>query len=168
MEDNDYVLAFDHFYTNNHIQILKSMLPFINSPTSTNLPILIKYLELKHTLALCNTNSNPLGNVISACSKSDYDNNTNENLENIYNAIHKYLSPDEEKSFSQILSAFRTMKNVREMQEMMELIKTVSPDMDFGSMMENMNFDNINFSGNDNPLNFNNMNIGDLLQLFTK
>ena len=38
MEDNDYVLAFDHFYTNNHIQILKSLLPFMESGSSQMLP----------------------------------------------------------------------------------------------------------------------------------
>ena len=47
MEDNDYVLAFDHFYTTNHIQILKSLLPFMDTDNFRMLPALIKYMELK-------------------------------------------------------------------------------------------------------------------------
>ena len=44
-DENDYTLVFDHFYTNNHIQILKSLLPFFGTGASSYLPILIKYLE---------------------------------------------------------------------------------------------------------------------------
>ena len=51
MEDNDYVLAFDHFYTTNHIQILKSLLPFMDNDSFRMLPALIKYMELKYTLS---------------------------------------------------------------------------------------------------------------------
>ena len=50
--DNDYVLAFDHFYTTNHIQILKSLLPFMASESFPMLPVLIKYMELQYTISL--------------------------------------------------------------------------------------------------------------------
>ena len=49
MEDNDYVLAFDHFYTTNHIQILKSLLPFMENGNFRMLPALIKYMEFQYT-----------------------------------------------------------------------------------------------------------------------
>ena len=159
MEDNDYVLAFDHFYTNNHIQILKSLLPFIENDSSNKLPVLIKYMELQYTISLCSDGKHSLENGISACSKASLDGNADfsDNFENIYNAIHQYLAPDEEKSFSQLLSAFRTMKNVREMQQMMELIQNLNPDIDFGSNIENI--------GNLGNMNFNNMDMSDIMQL---
>ena len=159
MDDNDYVLAFDHLYTNNHIQILKSLLPFIESDTFNKLPVLIKYMELKYTISLCNDGKQSLKDGINACSKNSFDNNIdfNENLEKMYNAIHKYLAPDEEKSLSQILSAFNTMKNIREMQQMMELFQSMNPDSNLSENMEN-----INNLGN---LNFNNMDIADIMQL---
>ena len=47
--DNDYVLVFDHFYTNNHIQIMKTLLPYIDSAAMSMLPVMIKYMELKCT-----------------------------------------------------------------------------------------------------------------------
>jgi hypothetical protein len=124
MEDNDYVLAFDHFYTNNHIQILKSVMPFINAESAAMLPVLIKYLELKYTLSL--VGAKPHGGNIHASSLNP-DNEPKMdapfgNIENIYNAVRRYLAPNEDKSFSQLVNAMKTMKSVREMQAMMELL----------------------------------------------
>ena len=78
-----------------------------------------------------------------------------ENLENIYNAIHKYLAPDEENSFKQILSAVRTMKNVREMQQMLELFQSLNPDMDPSAMMDGLNMGSMN-----------GMDLSELMKLF--
>lgn len=157
MDDNDYVLAFDHFYTNNHIQIMKSLLPFIENDSLTKLPVLIKYLELKHTISLCQDGKYPLDDGISACSKTSQSSDFSDNFENIYNAIHQYLTPDEEKNLSQILSALRTMKNVREMQQMMEIFQSLNPDMNFDAGMDSL--------GNLGNMNFNNMDIADIVQL---
>ena len=163
MEDNDYVLTFDHFYTTNHIQILKSLMPFMDGEISKMLPAVIKYLELKYTLSLINSKSPSFTSGINACSSSSDHKQTTEpteNLENIYKAIHKYLAPDEEKNFQQILSAVRTMKNMREMQQMLELFQSLNPDMDPSTMMDGLNMGSVNgmdmselmklFGGNNN------------------
>lgn len=133
MEDNDYVFAFDHFYTNNHIQILKSVMPFINAESSSMLPVLIKYLELKYTMSLIGTKDNSTRNIhasgmpggmpigMASGNKPKTDMNFG-NIENIYNAIRRYLSPNEDKSFSQLVSAINAAKSVREMQAMMEML----------------------------------------------
>lgn len=167
MEDNDYVLAFDHFYTTNHIQILKSLLPFMDNDNFRMLPALIKYMELKYTLSLLGNGNQGFASGIRA---SSLDTNAGmnpdlaDNFENIYKAIHKYLAPSEEKSFNQILSAIRTMKNVREMQQMMELFQTLAPDangsMDIGSIMENLS------SGNENMGGLNMNEIMEMMKLF--
>lgn len=165
MEDNDYVLAFDHFYTTNHIQILKSLIPFMDNDNFRMLPALIKYMELKYTLSVLNRETLGFANGIHA-SSWDTGAKTNsdmaENLENIYKAIHKYLAPGEEKSFNQILSALRTMKNVREMQQMMELFQSLNPDtnMDIGSVMENLT------SGGENANGFNINEIMEMMKIF--
>ncbi|MDE7478446.1 MAG: hypothetical protein K2M91_10935 [Lachnospiraceae bacterium] len=156
MEDNDYVMAFDHFYTTNHIQILKSLLPFVDNDNFRMLPVLIKYMELKYTLSLIGTGSSNITSGIHASSldagtKPNVNADPAETLEKIYKAVHKYLAPNEEKNFNQILSALNTMKNVREMQQMMELFQTLNPDansnMDIGSMMDNLSFGSENTSG---------------------
>lgn len=161
MEDNDYVLAFDHFYTTNHIQILKSLLPFMDNDSFSMLPALIKYMELKYTLSLIGKGTSGFTGGIRACSSPTGSKPDNaepaEYLENIYRAIHKYLTPHEEKSFNQILSAMKTMKSVREMQQMMELFQSLNPDMDLGTMMENLSPGGANMDG---------MDINEIMKLF--
>lgn len=167
MEDNDYVLAFDHFYTTNHIQILKSLLPFMDNDNFRMLPVLIKYMELKYTLSQVGHGTPGFTNGIRA-SSMDTDTKSGsdmaDTLENIYKAVHKYLAPGEEKSFNQILSAIRTMKNVREMQQMIELFQSLNPDtnanMDVGAIMENLS------SGNENTGGFNINEIMEMMKLF--
>ena len=136
MQDNDYVLAFDHFYTTNHIQILKSLIPFIEGEHTGMLPALIKYMELQYTLTLIKKGSKPMEDAdIHACSKGKSEKDGKEmedNIEQIYNAVHRYLAPSEEKEFSQLLSAMRTMKNMREMQQMLEMLQSLNPDADTG------------------------------------
>lgn len=155
MDDNDYVLAFDHFYTTNHIQILKSLLPFIESDNSSMLPAIIKYMELKYTLTLIGKGDSPIGDGgIRACSKGQNEKDSNapeNNIEQIYNAVHRYLAPDEEKRFSQLLSAMRTMKNMREMQQMLEMLQSLNPDPDSGN--------NTSFGG---------MDINELMQMLNQ
>ena len=114
--DSDYVLVFDHFYTNNHIQIMKTLLPYIDSAAMPMLPVMIKYMELQYTMKLVRKNTRPEAPVLSACSKDSPD------IETIYQSIRKYLAPEEEKSF------MHTMDNVRQMQQMMEMLQTISGD----------------------------------------
>lgn len=151
--ENDYTLVFDHFYTTNHIQILKSLLPFFNTGLFSYLPVLIKYLELQHTLELTKKKIQPLDTGIHAASEHIPD------LDEIYKVIKKYLTPSEEKSLQQILNMMHTMENVKEMQKMMEFFQNTTgednassnpfPDL---SMFEN--------------IMSNNLNMGDMMQFF--
>ena len=86
--DNDYVLVFDHFYTNNHIQIMKTLLPYIDSAAMPMLPVMIKYMELQYTMKLIRKNVRPEAPVLSACSKDSPD------IETIYQSSRKYLAPE--------------------------------------------------------------------------
>lgn len=155
MDDNDYVLAFDHFYTTNHIQILKSLIPFMEGEQAGMLPALIKYMELQYTLDLIQKGSRPMENdKIHASSQSQNEKGAKgieDNIEQIYNAVRRYLAPNEEKEFSQLLSAMRTMKNMREMQQMFEMIQSLNPDADS--------------SGN---TGFGNLDINDIMQILNQ
>lgn len=156
--ENDYTLVFDHFYTTNHIQILKSLLPFFDTGFSSYLPVLIKYLELQHTLELAKKGMQPIEPGIHAASKQAPD------LEEIYKAIKKYLAPNEEKTLQQIIDMMHTMENVKEMQKMMEFFQSMNgeensssnpfPDL---SNLENMMGGKLNMG--DMMQFFNNMNI---------
>lgn len=151
--ENDYTLVFDHFYTTNHIQILKSLLPFFHTGLFSYLPVLIKYLELQHTLELTKKRMQPLNHGIYAASNQSHD------LDEIYKTIKKYLTPEEEKNIHQILDMMHTMENVKEMQKMMEFFQNMSDDDSSSSnpFPDLSMFENI--MGN-------NMNMADIMQFF--
>lgn len=90
---------------------------------------------------------------LSACSKDAPD------LEEIYKAIRKYLAPNEDKSFQQIINMMHTMSNVREMQQMMEFMQSMSGDAsDAGNGFPDLSgLENMMGSG---------MNMSDMMQLF--
>lgn len=48
--ENEAVIAFDTLYTQNHIQILKILLPYFDPYGQNHLAVWIKYLELRYTL----------------------------------------------------------------------------------------------------------------------
>ena len=168
--DEDYVSIFDHLYTNNHIQILKSLLPFMETSDTLYLPILIKYMELKYTISLLqHSRKNTTSNEIRIAQKSTPNEskfNSNMNLNEIYKIIHKYLAPNEDKAFSNILNTMQTIKNFQEMQSLMESFRKLNSDNDSHS---NPDLNNIlNFISENNSIsNNNNINIEELMQLFS-
>ena len=168
--DEDYVSIFDHLYTNNHIQILKSLLPFMETSDTLYLPILIKYMELKYTISLLqHSRKNTTSNEIRIAQKSipnESKFNNNMNLNDIYKIIHKYLAPNEDKAFSNILNTMQTIKNFQEMQSLMESFRKLNSDNDSHS---NPDLNNIlNFISENNSIsNNNNINIEELMQLFS-
>ena len=151
--ENDYTLVFDHFYTTNHIQILKSLLPFFHTGLFSYLPVLIKYLELQHTLELTKKRMQPLNHGIYAASNQSHD------LDEIYKTIKKYLTPEEEKNIHQILDMMHTMENVKEMQKMMEFFQNMTGD-DSSSVNP---FPDLSMFEN---IMGNNMNMADIMQFF--
>lgn len=168
--DEDYVSIFDHLYTNNHIQILKSLLPFMETSDTLYLPILIKYMELKYTISLLqHSRKNTTSNEIRIAQKSTPNEskfNSNMNLNDIYKIIHKYLAPNEDKAFSNILNTMQTIKNFQEMQSLIESFRKLNSDNDSHS---NPDLNNIlNFISENNSIsNNNNINIEELMQLFS-
>ena len=156
-DENDYTLVFDHFYTTNHIQILKSLLPFFHTGLFSYLPVLIKYLELQHTFKLTQKGMQPFEHGISIASSQAPD------LDGIYKAVKNYLTPEEDKNIHGLLDIMHTMENVREMQKMMEFFQSMNgeensssnPFPDF-SNLENMMGDNFNMG--DMMHFFNNIN----------
>ena len=48
--EHDKIIAFDTLYTNNHIQMMKIVMPYFDEPMRGKLAVYIKYLEFQHTL----------------------------------------------------------------------------------------------------------------------
>ena len=47
--EHDNIIAFDTLYTNNHIQMLKIVMPYFDARVQGQLAVYIKYLEFRHT-----------------------------------------------------------------------------------------------------------------------
>ena len=69
--EHDKIIAFDTLYTNNHIQMMKIVMPYFDEPMRGKLAVYIKYLEFQHTLERYRSNSYEL----TGCSfnKKDFD-----------------------------------------------------------------------------------------------
>lgn len=118
MEDirQDSILAFDTCFTNNHICMLKILLPFCESSLQKYLAVYIHFLELQYTLSNFTSLSKTLN-----CDKPS------EPLQ-IFDKLLPYCTPREKQSFSQIRSLFETMETVKNMMSMMELMKDIFPE----------------------------------------
>ncbi len=116
----DTVTAFDTLYTTNHIQILKTLLPFLPSHKTGNLAVLIKYLELQYTLRY--TRSHPLSICEGTKGPRTLD------FPVFYQSVRNFLGPKEQQMFEKVLQMQNMMNNVQEMMQMMELLKDLAPE----------------------------------------
>lgn len=136
-EDSSNVMAFDALYTNNQIQKLKVLLPYIEPSMQKNMAIYIKYMELKYTIDLFK--KHPF--QICAASKDT----ENPDIQKIFRELKPYCTESESKQLEQMNSIFQTMEMYQEMSQTMSAMQEMFPDMGkqnsdnpSGSSMENL------------------------------
>lgn len=118
MEDirQDSILAFDTCFTNNHICMLKILLPHCDTALQKHLAAYIHLLELQYTMS-----------HFPKLSKSFGEEKATEPLL-ILDKLLPYCTPQEKKSFMQIRNLIGTMENLKQMMDMMELMKDMFPE----------------------------------------
>jgi hypothetical protein len=118
MEDikQDSILAFDTCFTNNHICMLKILLPCCDSSLQRYLAVYIHFLELQYTL----TNFTKL-------SKNYHTEKPAESLI-IFDKLLPYCTSKEKQLISQFRNLFDTMENLKNMMELMEVMKDMFPE----------------------------------------
>lgn len=88
--ENEAVIAFDTLYTQNHIQILKILLPYFDPYGQSHLAVWIKYLELRYTLEYVSRHpSPPYKNQTSGTSSPDF--------AVLFEQIKNFCSPQEKR-----------------------------------------------------------------------
>ena len=125
METNDYinyVKIFDEFYTTNHIEILKTILPHLNLSEQLFLPVIIKFLELEDAIAKQKAGCCPWNCRVTPIHEDSG------NFQQIYQAIEPYLTPSESQTIQQILQFKSQMENIKQMQQMMSLFQDLNQD----------------------------------------
>ena len=132
-------MAFDALYTNNQIQKLKVLLPYIEPSMQKHMAIYIKYMELQYTMDMFR--KHPF-QICSANNKEKPD------LKKLCRELKPYCSEAEAKQMDQMASIFQTMEMYQEMSQTMSSMQELFPDMGAGFFGSSGNNDSDNFSDN--------------------
>ncbi len=118
--EHDNIIAFDTLYTNNHIQMLKIVMPYFDARVQGQLAVYIKYLEFRHTLDYF---SRP--HELSGCSfhKEEF------NINKICSQLSPFCSSAEKEKLERIAGIFRSIEMYKEMSRTMEMMKEFAPDL---------------------------------------
>lgn len=114
-DTSDNILAFDTLFTTNHMQILKSLMPYMESDMQKELAVYIKFSELQYTISYFHKRRAKL----CGCSfdKKEFD------LPSVYRVIKGYCTSAEQRQIEQLIRMMNTMETVRNMQEMVEFMQ---------------------------------------------
>jgi len=142
-KEHDRVSAFDTLFTNNHIRMLKIVMPLFEPSMQRHIAVYIKYLELQYTLSYFNKyNLPPFSGSV--------------DTHTLLGDIIPYCSPEEKIKVKQIENLFSTLENYQNMMDMFSMMKEMFPEgegMPSGDMMSGL------FGGNE-------MDMSDIFQMF--
>lgn len=130
-------MAFDALYTNNQIQKLKVILPYIDPSMQKNMAIYIKYMELKYTMDLFKKHP------FHVCSANER--RQTPDIRKLCHELKPYCSESESQQLEQMKSMLQTMEMYQEMSQTMSAMQELFPDMGksdtngiFGSSMDEL------------------------------
>lgn len=112
--------VFDTLFTNNHICMMKLMLPLLPSSLHKSIAIYIKYLELQYTLQYFSRH--PLG--LAGTTSSNIAGGT----DTVMDSMLPYCTPKERQNLTQIRNMMQTLQNMKDMMEMLETMKELFPE----------------------------------------
>lgn len=116
--ENEVIAAFDTLYTQNHIQILKVLLPYFDPAIQKNIAVWIKYMELQYTMVCAKRH--PAMVCCETLEKPD--------IADIFEKIKNFCTPQERAVFGHICSMKKSLEMYEEMKGMMELFEQLSPE----------------------------------------
>jgi len=122
-QSSDHVLAFDTLYTNNHIQMLKVLLPHLPRKQKNEFAVFIKYMELQYTIAL----SKKTKHQINICTASTEDTS---DISSLIDELQPYCTEQERKTFSHMAETFQTLHMFQDLQKYKDLFATMSTPED--------------------------------------
>jgi len=145
--ENKAVASFDTIYTNNHIRILKVLLPYFDPNSQKKLAIMIKFMELRYTMDYFSrhTPAFPAGFNGSA---------QQPDIVRIFEQIKNFCTPSERAMFEQLANMKKSMEMYEEMMGMMQLFNQFSEGSSSAPSPETEKNEepNINPFGNANPM----------------
>lgn len=129
-KEQEKVLAFDAIFSNNHIQMLKIMLPFMDRQLQKFMAVYIKFLELQYTIDFCKKTAFSLQDGLGQ------EGPFNPRL--LFDELLPLCNTQEKKQLEQMRSLFQNMEMYQEISKTMEMMKDFMPEMgDFFRTMQN-------------------------------
>lgn len=103
MDQENYITEYDGLVQTRELQMLKSMLPFMNLNNQMPIAILIQSMEFRNTLRVFQNNANAL----TTCSI----NNEPEKRNAMLSTLRKFCTPKERETIDNILNIISIMEN---------------------------------------------------------
>lgn len=128
------VTAFDSIFTTNKIQMLKVLLAWIPPSQQNMFAVYIKFLELQHALTLLRRPGTLFPN--SRRLSADFFSGDNSDTIELLDELLPYSSQAEHLRIENMKNMLQNMGRIKEMMEMVEMMKEMFPD-GFGGGEEN-------------------------------
>lgn len=120
--ENQAIVTFDTLYTNNHIQILKVLLPYFDIQSRKRLAILIKFMELRYTMDYFARYA-----VLHTLDTRDKTGGQPD-IVAIFEQIKNFCTPSERAMFDQLANMKKSMEMYEEMMGMMQLFSQMTQE----------------------------------------
>ena len=120
-DESSNVMAFDALYTNNQIQKLKVLLPYIDPVMQKNMAIYIKYMELKYTMDFFRKHTFLIRTASEEPKMTDF--------KKLCKELKPYSTEAEVKQLEQMESMFQTMEMYQEMSQTVNAMQEMFPNM---------------------------------------
>lgn len=122
------VTLFDTHFTNNHICMMKILLPLLPPTLQKNIAVYIKYQELQYTMQYFRKLTNSRNRLFDKLSSTD-----NADFTTIFEEILPYCTPQEKQAFTHMRNMHQSFQNMKDMLEMLETMKELFPESFDGS-----------------------------------
>lgn len=119
VKESSQISAFDTLFSNNHIQMLKILLPYLDNQFQKYLAIYIKFQELQVALSFFRDRPFPL------CGCMPHE--TEHDPAQIVKRLLPLCNKEEKERLTQILNTLQSMSQYQEMMKTMELMKDLFP-----------------------------------------
>lgn len=127
----DGIAIFDTLFTNNHICMMKLLLPLLSPPLQKGIAIYIKFQELQYTLQYFA--KHPSGLIGTNTGTAPADTNA------VLDSILPFCAEKERQSLLQVKNMMQNLQNLKDMMEMLETMKELFPES-FSGASENRDF----------------------------
>lgn len=126
-EQPDKIQAFDTLFTNNHIQMYKILLPYLDPSLQKQLAVYIKYMEFQYTLTYFKLH--PHASMLKE---------TQPDAAAMCSELAPFCSSSEKAQLEKITELFSNIKNAKEMMETISMMKELFPEgFSFGADSDN-------------------------------